>query len=143
MRVRITFPNPFTFTYHIPIRISDINYGGHVGNDSMLSLVHEARIAFFKQWNLDEMNLGGHALIMADSALQYKGEAFHGDTIKVEICVGNMSSISFDLYYKLTTTRDEKEFEIAFVKTGMICFDYQLRKIVPMSDMLHQHLLEK
>lgn len=130
MRIRIDFPQPFLFKTIVPVRISDINYGGHVGNDSILSIVHEARIDFLKQWNYTEMNIEGIGLIMADSAIQYKGEAFHGDEICIEICVGDITSKSFDLYYKLTTVRNEQQFNIAFVKTGMLCFDYASRKIV-------------
>jgi acyl-CoA thioesterase FadM len=140
MRVKIIFQRPFSFSTSIPVRISDINYGGHVGNDSILSIVHEARMAFFKHHGQTEMNAGGVNLIMADSAVQYKGEAFHGDTILVEIYADNISSISFDLFYKLTTIREVKQLDIAYVKTGMICFDYSTRKIVNMTETLENIL---
>ena len=140
MRVKISFQKPFTFSVTIPVRISDINYGGHVGNDSILSIVHEARMAFFKHHGQTEMNAGGVNLIMADSAVQYKGEAFHGDTILVEIYADNISSISFDLFYKLSTLREDKQLDIAYVKTGMICFDYSTRKIVNMTETLENIL---
>ncbi|HOZ52073.1 MAG TPA: thioesterase family protein [Chitinophagaceae bacterium] len=136
MRIRIAFPTPFVFETNISVRIGDINYGGHVGNDSILSILHEARLRFLKQWNFTEMNAGGYGLIMADSAIQYKGEAFHGDDLKVEIAISNQSSISFDLYYKVTTNRDHQTTNIVFAKTGMISFDYTERKIVSMSDEL-------
>jgi len=140
MRVKIIFQKPFSFSTSILVRISDINYGGHVGNDSILSIVHEARMAFFKYHGQTEMNAGGVNLIMADSAVQYKGEAFHGDTILVEIYADNISSISFDLFYKLTTIREVKQLDIAFVKTGMICFDYATRKIANMTETLENIL---
>ena len=140
MRVKINFQKSFTFSVAIPVRISDINYGGHVGNDHILSIVHEARMAFFKSHGQTEMNAGGVNLIMADSAVQYKGESFHGDIILVEIYADNISSISFDLFYKLTTIREEKQFDIAYVKTGMICFDYSTRKMVNMTETLEKIL---
>ena len=140
MRVKISFQKPFTFSVTIPVRISDINYGGHVGNDSILSIVHEARMTFFKHHDQTEMNAGGVNLIMADSAVQYKGEAFHGDTILVEIYADNISSISFDLFYKLSTLREDKQLDIAYVKTGMICFDYSTRKIANMTETLENIL---
>ena len=140
MRIKINFQKSFTFSVAIPVRISDINYGGHVGNDHILSIVHEARMAFFKSHGQTEMNAGGVNLIMADSAVQYKGESFHGDIILVEIYADNISSISFDLFYKLTTIREEKQFDIAYVKTGMICFDYSTRKIVNMTETLEKIL---
>lgn len=141
MRIKINFQKSFTFSVAIPVRISDINYGGHVGNDHILSIVHEARIAYFKKHGQTEMNAGGVNLIMADSAVQYKAEAFHGDIILVEIYADNISSISFDLFYKLSTIRDEKPIDIAYVKTGMICFDYNTRKIVNMTEALEKILI--
>ena len=140
MRIKINFQKSFTFSVAIPVRISDINYGGHVGNDHILSIVNEARMAFFKSHGQTEMNAGGVNLIMADSAVQYKGESFHGDIILVEIYADNISSISFDLFYKLTTIREEKQFDIAYVKTGMICFDYSTRKMVNMTETLEKIL---
>lgn len=140
MRIRISFPTPFCFSTTIPVRISDINYGGHVGNDSILSILHEARLRFLNQWGFTEMDAGGCGLIMADSAIQYKGEAFHGDDLEVEIAVTNLSSLSFDLFYKIHTVRNEVPVNIVFAKTGMICFDYQQRKITEMPETLKNRL---
>ena len=89
------------------------------------------------------MNCGGHGLIMADSAIQYKGESFHGDVLKVEIAVENITSIAFDLYYKITTPREDQTATIALAKTGMIGFDYTTRKICNLSEPLSQLLHSK
>ncbi len=132
MRIRITFPSPFIYSTVIPVRISDVNYGGHVGNDSILSILHEARLRFLKQWDFTEMDAGGCGLIMADSAIQYKGEAFYGDDLYVEIAVANLTSLSFDLFYQMTTFRNLVCVTIVKAKTGMICFDYGQRKITEM-----------
>jgi len=140
MRVRITFPESFIFSTSISVRITDINYGGHVGNDSVLGILHEARLRFLNQWGFTEMNAGGCGLIMADSAIQYKGEAFHGDDLKVELAIANLSSISFDLFYKVTTLREGLEHTIVYAKTGMICFDYAQQKITEMPDELKAKL---
>ena len=124
----------------MPVRITDLNYGGHLGNDRILAIVHEARMAFLQQWNYTEMDAGGCGLIMADSAIQYKGEGFYGDILQVDLAVGQVSSLSFDLYYRIQTERQGKQLPIAWVKTGMICFDYRERKITAMPPPLHQHL---
>ncbi|MFZ9695712.1 MAG: hypothetical protein ACO3AY_07565 [Chitinophagaceae bacterium] len=44
--IKSLLPVTFKYSFEIPIRITDINYGGHVGNDRMLTLAHEARIQF-------------------------------------------------------------------------------------------------
>jgi len=141
MRIRITFPTPFIFSTSISVRIGDINYGGHVGNDSILSILHEARLRFLDQWKYTEMDAGGCGLIMADSAIQYKGEAFHGDDLKVEMGISNMSTLSFDIYYKMVTQRNDATINIVYAKTGMICFDYTERKIMQMTEELREKLM--
>lgn len=136
MRIRIRFSSPFIFSTEIAVRVSDINYGGHVGNDSILSIIHEARLRMLTQWQFTELNAGGCGLIMADSAIQYKAEAFYGDQLIVRISVENISDISFDLFYKIVAVRNENEIDIAYAKTGLIAFDYKTRKICNLPDIL-------
>jgi acyl-CoA thioesterase FadM len=50
-RIKIEMPEHFTYTTEMPVRISDINYGGHLSNDSIVSLIHEARVRFLAQYN--------------------------------------------------------------------------------------------
>ncbi len=142
-RVKIKFPdeNPL-FTTIVDVRISDINYGNHLGNDSVLSIIHEARMRMLKKWGGDELNILGNSLIMADVMIAYKGEAFYGETLNVSIYVDTCEGPSFDLIYRITTTRNDKITDIAHAKTGMICFDYNARKIAAMTDAL-KSLLKK
>lgn len=126
-RNRIQFTKPFQFEMQIPVRISDINYGGHVGNDSILSILHECRLNWLKQWNYTEMNAAGVGLIMADSAIQYRAEAFHGDSIHAQLYADEIGPMMFNLFYKLSTTRNTQTIAIAFARTCMVCFDYHKR----------------
>ena len=45
-RIVIQLPPRFAFTTEIPVYVGHINYGGHLDNAAMLSLVSEARIRF-------------------------------------------------------------------------------------------------
>ena len=47
-RIKLTLPERFLFSASIPVRITDLNYGAHVGNDTILSLMHEARVQFLR-----------------------------------------------------------------------------------------------
>ena len=49
-RIKIAVPPQFTFSTQIPVRITDINYGGHLGNDALLALLHEARVQFLRRY---------------------------------------------------------------------------------------------
>ncbi len=141
-RVKIKFPTEKPlFQVIIPIRISDINYGNHLGNDSLLSIIHESRMQLLSQWGYTELNAGGTALIMADVAIAYKGEAFYGDKLTVNIYVEELTDRSFDLLYHITTQREGTTKDIAHAKTGMLCFNYDLRKIDMVTEELKGRLM--
>ena len=125
-RIKIELPQQFTFSTKIPIRITDLNYGGHVGNDTVLSLIHEARVQFFKNFGYDELNLDGVSLIMSDAGIEFKAELFYGDVITAFVAAHNFSRVGFDLYYKLMNG----ETLVSTAKTGMICYNYESKKVV-------------
>jgi acyl-CoA thioester hydrolase len=129
-RIKLDFPNKSCFSTTIKIRISDINYGGHMGNDALLSMLHEARLQFFNSFDASEINFLGTSVIMSDVAIQYKGEGFYGNQLLFEIAVDDIANKSFDLWYKITC--DTKE--IAIAKTGMVCFNYKERKTEPVPE---------
>jgi len=140
-RVKLKFPdeNPLFITT-IPVRVGDLNYGNHVGNDAVLSIIHEARMQFLYSSGFTEMNAGGVGLIMADVMIAYKGESFYGDVLNVEIFADEITEFSFDLLYRIRTQRNNKAAEIAHAKTGMVCFEYASRKVVAMPTPLQTFL---
>jgi hypothetical protein len=54
----------------------------------------------------------------------------------VELFADEVAARTFDLLYRITTERAGRRIEVAGAKTGMICFDYQRRKIVEMGEEL-------
>ena len=128
-RVKIQLPERFTYSTSIPVRITDLNYGGHVGNDTILSIIHEARIQFLRSHGYDELNLGGVGLIMSDVSIEFKAELFYGDVVAVSVTAGDFSSVAFDLFYKLEKASLDRRVVIAAAKTGMVCYDYKLKKV--------------
>ena len=140
-RIRIDLSQNFSFSCKIPIRITDINYGGHVGNDTILSIVHEARMQYFNHFGYTEMNFAGIALIMADAAIEFKNELFYGDIVIASVTTGEISKIGFELIYKLEKITDDSLKLVAAAKTGMICYDYTKKKIVALPDDGRQILL--
>ncbi|MBO9631647.1 MAG: thioesterase family protein [Chitinophagaceae bacterium] len=128
-RIKIDLPADFSFTSLIPVRITDLNYGNHVGNDTILSLIHEARVQYLHSLGYGELNFAGTGLIMADVGIEYKAELHYGDKVKVSVAAGDISKISFDLYYKLEKEEDGKIILVAIAKTGMVCFDYDKKKV--------------
>lgn len=130
-RVQIELPQSWFFRTRLAVRVTDVNYGGHLGNDRVLGLAHEARVRWLASCDLSEKDVGGVGLIMADAALVFRGEAFLGDELEVELGAAEVRRSGFDLVYRLTRPADAAE--IALVKTGMVCFDYAARKVARLS----------
>jgi acyl-CoA thioester hydrolase len=131
-RIKLNLPSTFTFSTMIPIRITDINYGNHVGNDAVLSILHEARMQFLNNLGYTEMQFAGVGMIMSDVGIEFKAEAFYGDVMKVYVTASEFSKVGFNLYYKLV--KNNKETIVATAKTGMICFDYTTRKVAKLPE---------
>jgi acyl-CoA thioesterase FadM len=129
-RVRLKPLDHYPFSTKIVVRVTDLNYGGHLGNDSLLSLVHEARAAFLSSHGFSELDCGGVSLTMGDAAIVYQGEAYAGDELNIEVAAGEPIKSSFRLFYRLTRSSDGQK--IALAETGMVCFDYKAKKIVPL-----------
>lgn len=131
-RIKIDLPDRFIFKTEIQIRITDINYGGHLGNDSLLSIVHEARVRFLKNLGYSESDVEGFGIIMIDAAIHYKSEGFYGDELLIEIAVNEFTAIGCDIVYRITNKTTLKE--IALAKTGIVFFNYEKRKTVPVPE---------
>lgn len=118
--------NKFIRPYKVPI--SDINYGGHMGNDKSLALFHEARIAFLKSLGFSELHIGsGAGIIMKYAHIDYLAEVFHGDDLEVTVTLGKQEGLLFELDYEVKRSQDQK---LVFTgQTGILPFDYEKRKV--------------
>jgi len=58
-RIKLNLPTNFYFSAALTIRIADLNYGGHIGNNSFLSLIHEERQQFLLHHGYTEFNFAG------------------------------------------------------------------------------------
>jgi acyl-CoA thioester hydrolase len=131
-RIKIDLPNKFLFSTEMFVRVSDVNFAGHLGNDSILSLVHEARIRFLKNWGFSEVDSAGAGIIMFDAALQYKSQGYHGDILNFDVTVENFIRNGCDFLFKISDKNTGKE--IARAKTGIAFFDYKINKMVPVPE---------
>ena len=127
-RVKVALPDTFSCTTEIPVRITDLNYGGHLGNDALLGILHEARVQFLRSLGMenDYDPVSKLGLIMVDAAVEYKGEAFHGDVLHINMAAADPNKYGFDVVYHVHNQAGK---EIARAKTGMLCFDYNVRKL--------------
>jgi acyl-CoA thioester hydrolase len=127
-RIKLEMPAVYPFRTGLTVRITDINYGGHLGNADVLALLHEARVRFLKSFGYSEIDVEGLGTIMLDSVVIYKAQAFAGDLLQIEVAAGDFSRLGCDIFYRMT--REEDGAEIALAKTGIAVFDYTSQKRV-------------
>lgn len=121
--------NPYLFNTEITVQVSDINYGGHVGNERYLLFAQETRMRFLQSIGCSEMSFGPFGLILMEAGVEYKAELFHGERIIVSLAIENIQRSSFDCFYKVETERNGVLVISALIKTSMLCFDYKERKV--------------
>ncbi len=128
-RIKIALPTNFLFSTVIPIRITDMNFGGHVGNDALLGIIHEARTQYLQHYGYGELDLEGLGVIMSDVGIEFKRELFYGDALEVWVVATEFSKVAFEIYYRLESTTGGKKTVVATAKTGMVCYDYSHKRI--------------
>ena len=127
-RLRIDFPDLTLFRHQLPVRISDLNYGNHLGHDTLLSLLHEARAWFFRSFGCEEWDCDGCAMIIADLAVSYRAEAHFGQSLEVEIGAGPVSPSSCELLYRVSDR--DRGTVVALAATNVVFMDREVRRVV-------------
>jgi acyl-CoA thioester hydrolase len=101
--VELELPRHFIFSTELVLRASEINDAGHLGNDALLSLLQDARIRFFEEHDLNEGDIDGVGIIIADALLVYASEAFRGKRLQVEIALLDFNKYGCDIVCRATS----------------------------------------
>jgi len=92
--------NHYPFSVEISVRITDINYGGHLGHMAVVGIFHQARLLFLNEYNIDEMNVEGNGVILLNSSYAFKNQAFLNDQLIVRVGIGTYSKTRFNFLYQ-------------------------------------------
>ena len=75
-RLTLTFPeDQYYYTTLMTVRVTDITAAHHLGNDSMISMISEARARFLFEYGVSETEGDGTGIIVTDLATTYRAEA--------------------------------------------------------------------
>ncbi|MBI2520959.1 MAG: thioesterase family protein [Bdellovibrio sp.] len=140
-KISLHFPHrdegPF-FATDLPVTMAEINYGGHLGHDSVLTLMHEARVSCLKSHGLSELNVSdtGPAvgLILSELQVQYLTESFHGDVLRAEVLPFIPEGPRWFMAQRLVRLSDQREIARAII--GMTFFSYENKKVQRAPDSL-------
>lgn len=115
------------------VRVGDINYGGHMGNDKALLLFHDARIRFLESIGFSEKYIGDNAgIILNEAHVYYLKEIFLYDRLQANIAVTEVSTASFLLEYSFI--REKDAVEVLKGTTKILAYDYDLQRVVKLPE---------
>lgn len=115
------------------VRVGDINYGGHMGNDKALLLFHDARIRFLESIGLSEKHIGDNAgIILNEAHVFYLKEIFLYDRLQASIAVTEVSTASFVLEYSFI--REKDAVEVLKGSTKILAYDYDVQRVVKLPE---------
>lgn len=138
-RVEIKMIDRFLFETEIIIKKADINIANHVGNDTFISLIQEARIRFFKHFGYTELDIEGKGIVISDLVVVYKSQSYLGDRLKFELGVGDFNKYGCDIFYKLT--HSDTSALVIQAKTGIVFFDYAQKRVSTIPEEFKSHFL--
>ncbi|MBM7062070.1 thioesterase family protein [Pseudomonas sp. UL073] len=123
-RLKLEFPSElFIYTTTLTVRVTDINGANHLGNDSMISMISEARARFLFDKGIRETGI-----IVTDLATTYKAEAHARDQLLFEVGVMDFNKYGGDIIFRITRPADSTL--VAMAKSGFVFFDYKQAKVV-------------
>jgi acyl-CoA thioesterase FadM len=132
-RLQLSFPDDqFCYSTPMTVRVTDINAGNHLGNDSMISMLSEARARFLFEYGVAETERdgAGAGIIVTDLATTYRAEAHARDNLLFEVGVTDFNKYGGDIIFRVTRPADGRL--VAMAKYGFVFFDYRTGQVVAM-----------
>lgn len=130
-RLQLHFPeDQYCYSTPLTVRVTDINGANHLGNDSMISMISEARARFLFEFGVAETERDGTGIIVTDLATTYRAEAHARDQLLFEVGVMDFNKYGGDITFRITRPRDKKL--VAMAKSGFVFFNYKTSEVVAM-----------
>ena len=115
----------FTFKHEIKTRFKDLDAFNHVNNAIFLSYIEDARMLFFKKWDI---NLKEKSLIVASITIDYLSQLHHPSKLIIGQKVTRLGTKSFDILSVLFL--DNKPICISTVT--IVCYNFISKQTVPL-----------
>jgi acyl-CoA thioester hydrolase len=119
--------NDFIFQHSLKTRWRDLDAFRHVNNATFLSYIEDARILFFKRWNI---NLKEKSLIVASVKIDYINQLKHPTDIIIGQKISRIGIKSFDIRSVIFEKNSEKLICCSTITS--VCFDFIKNKTVPL-----------
>lgn len=125
------------FSTQINVLVNHLNYGNHLGYDSVLSILQEARLRWLKTIRPDVTEVSienGVGWLVKEVHLTYESEAFHGDVLLIELFVSEKTKASLTLEYAVENKTAHKK--VCSATTKLVFYNFEKSKVVRVPDCL-------
>jgi acyl-CoA thioester hydrolase len=140
-RIKLEYPDAdIVHRQPLSVRITDMNYGRHLGHDTLVSLLHEARIQAFGALGLSEWDMGGFPSVVADLAVQYQSEARWPDALVVETAIAEPTGKALVVYHRVLHAEGGRP--VATARLNVVLIDPEKGRSVAIPDSV-RHALAK
>ncbi len=135
-RLSLQFPeDQYGYRTQLTVRVADIHGANHLGTDSMISMISEARARFLFEFGIPEVPVEGVGIIVTDLATTYRAEAHARDQLLFEVGVMDFNPYGGDITFRITRPADGAL--VAMAKSGFVFFNYQNGKVTAMPATFH------
>lgn len=140
-RVKLEFPAEAIIHRHpLTVRVTDMNYGRHLGHDALVSLLHEARIQAFAALDLPEWDMHGYPTVVADLAVQYQSEARWPDALIIATAVPEPQGKALTVYQRIYQAESEQI--VATARVNQLLIDVASGRPVEVPEQVQQALAD-
>jgi len=116
----------FLLQHELSTRWKDLDAFGHVNNAVFLSYIEDARILFFKRWNI---NYNERSLIVASVKIDYLRQVEHPTQLIIGQRISRIGKTSFDIH---SVIFDKETLEQVCESTIIsVAFNFEIQKSVP------------
>jgi len=116
----------FLLQHELSTRWKDLDAFGHVNNAVFLSYIEDARILFFKRWNI---NYNERSLIVASVKIDYLRQVEHPTQLIIGQRISRTGKTSFDIH---SVIFDKETLEQVCESTIIsVAFNFEIQKSVP------------
>lgn len=129
------------FTFHCPLRWSDLDAQGHVNNAAIVDHLQEARVAFFHEGPASELLEAG--VVVVGHQVEYLASVEYSDQpLLIELGLVSVGGARFEIVYSLA----QHGRAVARARTALCPFDFEENRPVRLEpgvrDFLRRHILD-
>lgn len=102
------------------VRISDLNYGNHLGHTQLADLLHNIRALYLKNYGLTELNCYGAGMILLNITLECYSQCYFNDKLELNLYLNSVKGAKIEFSYVVKNLSNNKIVAHAITTMGFL-----------------------